>query len=219
MTSWAFPVVQGFEHRELRRATLKSSTRGSVSVKSRHEPVPLLEGQSASRPERHVSAEAQVSPTQACPCLSFCGVFLLLSSSVFPCWFPGSCLEAGSAQLPLRPSERLARVVVPHLLIAVRLPPTREGSGTKSSGRRPKNRASFRYPPTVSLYLCTGGMSSVPFSTSRNFGKKGLNSDLSQSRASFEIPVTSRASVEERRGRTKRNVGPQASWLAWLQHV
>ena len=38
--SWAFLVVQGFEHHELRRATQKSSTRGSVSVKSRHEPVP-----------------------------------------------------------------------------------------------------------------------------------------------------------------------------------
>ena len=34
-----------------------------------------------------------------------------------------------------------------HLLVAVRFPPTREGSGTKSTGRRPKNRASFRYPP------------------------------------------------------------------------
>ena len=37
-------------------------------------------------------------------------------------------------------------MVVPHLRVAVRFPPTREGSGTKSTGRRPKNRASFRYP-------------------------------------------------------------------------
>ena len=63
MMSWAFLVVQGIEHHKLRRATQKSSTRRSVSVKSRHEPVSLPEGQSASRPERLV--------TQPCPdCLS-----------------------------------------------------------------------------------------------------------------------------------------------------
>ena len=50
--SWVFLVVQGFEHHELRRATRKSSTRGSVSVKNRHEPVPQPKSQSASRPER-----------------------------------------------------------------------------------------------------------------------------------------------------------------------
>ena len=77
----------------------------------------------------------------------------LLSSLVFPCCFPGSCLEAGGAQQPLRPSEGLAGVVVPRLLVAVMFPPTREGSGTISTGRRPKNRASFRYSPTVSLYV------------------------------------------------------------------
>ena len=83
--------------------------------------------------------------------MSFCGVLSpsVLSSVVFPCWFPGSFLEAGAAQWPLRPSEGLAGVVVPHLLVAVRFLPTREGSGTKSSGRRPKNRASFRYHPSV----------------------------------------------------------------------
>ena len=59
MMSWAFPVVQGFELHKLRRASQKSSTRGSVSVKSRHEPVSLPESQSASRPERLV--------TQPCP--------------------------------------------------------------------------------------------------------------------------------------------------------
>ena len=53
------------------------------------ERVPQPKGQSASRPERLV--------TQPCPSLSFFGVLPppLLSSFVFPCWFPGSCLEAG----------------------------------------------------------------------------------------------------------------------------
>ena len=69
--------------------------------------------------------------------MSFCGVLppSLLSSVVFPCWFPGSFLEAGGAQQPLRPSEGLAGVVEPHLLVAVRFLPTREGSGTKSTGQ------------------------------------------------------------------------------------
>ena len=53
--NWAFPVVQGFENHEFRRATRKISTRGSVSVKSRHEPVALPKGQSASKPERLVT--------------------------------------------------------------------------------------------------------------------------------------------------------------------
>ena len=36
-------------------------------------------------------------------------------------------------------------MVVPHLLVSVRFPPTsREGSGNKSTGRRPENRASFQ---------------------------------------------------------------------------
>ena len=43
----------------------------------------------------------------------------------------------------------LAEVVEPHLLVAVRFPPTREGSGTKGSGRRPKNRAFFQVSPSV----------------------------------------------------------------------
>ena len=98
--------------------------------------------------------------------MSFSGVLSpsLLSSVVFPCWFPWSFLEAGAAQWPLRLTEGLAGVVGPHLLLAVRFPPTREGSDTKSSGRRPKNRASFRYPPQyvvrswVLPYLFTGGM-------------------------------------------------------------
>ena len=38
-------------------------------------------------------------------------------------------------------------MVEPHLLVAVRFPPTREGSGTKGSGRRPKNRAFFQVSP------------------------------------------------------------------------
>ena len=40
-------------------------------------------------------------------------------------------------------------MVVPHLLVAVRFPPTREGSSTKGSGRRPKNRALFQVSPSV----------------------------------------------------------------------
>ena len=36
-----------------------------------------------------------------------------------------------------------------HLLVAVRFPPTREGSGTKSSGRRPKNRAILQVSTSV----------------------------------------------------------------------
>ena len=64
--------------------------------------------------------------------------------SLAPACLSASCLEAGGAQKPLRPSEGLAGVVAPHLLVAVRFPPTREGSGTKSTGRRPENRASFQ---------------------------------------------------------------------------
>ena len=62
--------------------------------------------------------------------LSFCGELppSLLSSVVFPCWFPGCCAASPCSG---------------------KVPPTREGSGTWSTGRRPKNRASFRYLPTV----------------------------------------------------------------------
>ena len=38
-------------------------------------------------------------------------------------------------------------MVEPHLLVAVRFPPTREGSGTKGTGRRPQNRAFFQVSP------------------------------------------------------------------------
>ena len=38
-------------------------------------------------------------------------------------------------------------------LSAVRFPPTGEGSGTKSPGRRPKNRASFQVIPSVRTQL------------------------------------------------------------------
>ena len=61
--------------------------------------------------------------------MSFCFLLppSLLSSVVFPCWFPGSFLEAGGARWPLRPSEGLAEVVVSHFLVAVRFPPTSRG--------------------------------------------------------------------------------------------
>ena len=140
--SWAFPFVQGIEHHKLRRATQKSSTRGSVSVKSRHEPVPQPEGQSASRPERLV--------TQPCPLTVFpgrgrhvpapaggtSGLFFLwcapsssaLSSFVFPCWFPGSCLEAGRCAVATPAIRGVSRGgCVPHLLVAVRFPPDSKG--------------------------------------------------------------------------------------------
>ena len=166
-------------------------------------------GQSASQPNppltvfpgrgRHVPA-----PAGGASGLSFCGVLplSLLSSFVSPCWFPGSCLEAGGAQLPLRPSDGLARVVEPHLLVGVRFLPTRQG-GTKSTGRRPKNRATLQVSPVSMWYaarycriyfLDVLGLRFLapPAVTST----RGLNSDLSQSRASFKVPVTSRASVE-----------------------
>ena len=95
---------------------------------------------------RHVPA-----PSQGPSGLSFCGVLppSLLFSFIFPCWFLESCLEAGSARWPLRASEGLAGVVAPHLLVAVRFLPTREGSGTKSTGRRPKYRASLHLFPCI----------------------------------------------------------------------
>ena len=43
-------------------------------------------------------------------------------------------------------------MVEPHLLVAVRFPPTREGSGNKGSGRRPKDRAFFQVSPQ---YVCS----------------------------------------------------------------
>ena len=91
------------------RQTDPARSEPSVSVKSRHEPVPQPEGQSASRPVCLV--------THPCPGCFFqaAGVTFqlpregrraclsvrvlppsLLSSVVFPCWFPGSFLEAGA---------------------------------------------------------------------------------------------------------------------------
>ena len=99
--------------RELRRATQKSSTRGSVSVRSRHEPVSLPEGQSASRPERLVS-EAQVSPTQPLTCLSFCGVLPPPLLSFFRAGFPGVCLIAGVATSAIRGVSRCGCVTSPY---------------------------------------------------------------------------------------------------------
>ena len=136
--SWTFPVVQGLEHHKLRRATQKSSTRGSVSVKSRHEPVSLPEGQCASRPERVV--------TQPClDCFSRprasrsssrgrgVGLVFLWCAPSFsllsfpPCRFPGSCQEAGGAQQPLRPSEGLAGVFVHTSPCSGKVPPDLRG--------------------------------------------------------------------------------------------
>ena len=109
-------------------------------MKGRHEPVSQPEGQSASRPERLVTQPCPDCFSQAAgvtfqlpregrrACLSV--VLLpppLLSSVVFPCWFPASCLEAGGARWPLRPSEGLAGVVVPHLFVAKRFLPTSRG--------------------------------------------------------------------------------------------
>ena len=92
---------QGFEHNELRRATRKSSTRGSVSVKSTHEPVSLPKGQSSNRPERLVTQLSETvfpgrgrhvpAPAGGASGLSFCRVLppSLLSSFVFRAGFPG----------------------------------------------------------------------------------------------------------------------------------
>ena len=160
MMSWFFLVAQGFEHHELRQATQISSTRSSMSVKSRQEPVSLPEGQSASRPERLetppcpdcFSQAAGVTfqqPREGRRAFLSVGVLppSLLSSFVFPCWFPGELSRSRGCAVATSPIRGLAGVVVPHLRVAVRFLPTREGSGTKSTGRRPKNRASFRYPP------------------------------------------------------------------------
>ena len=43
-------------------------------------------------------------------------------------------------------------MVEPHLLVAVRLLPTREGRCTKSTGRRPKNRATLQVSLVSILY-------------------------------------------------------------------
>ena len=128
----------------------------SVSVKSRHETVPQPEGQSANRPVCLVTQPSPVSchrPRASRSSSRGRGVglvFLFLAPSFSSLFFRFSVLVsrgflgAGGARLPLRPSEGLAGVVVPHLLVAVRFPPTCEGSGTRGSGRRPKNRAFFQ---------------------------------------------------------------------------
>ena len=109
--SWVFMVVQGFEHHELRRATRESP----------NERFRVCEEQTrtcatAQRPECQ-QARAPLIPTlprlffraagvtfqlprEGASGLSFCGVLSpsLLSSFVFPCWFPGSCLEAGEVR-------------------------------------------------------------------------------------------------------------------------
>ena len=46
-------------------------------------------------------------------------------------------------------------MVETHLLVAVRFLPTREGSGTKSTGRRPKNRATLQ-ASLVSIWYAAG---------------------------------------------------------------
>ena len=122
-----------------------------VPCLSRHESVPLPKGQSANGPERLVSVEAQVSPTQPCPCLSFCGV-LPRSPLFFRFSVLVSRVLSGSRECAVATSaiRGLARVVVPHLLVSLRFHQTsREGTDTKCTGSRPKNRASFRYHLTV----------------------------------------------------------------------
>ena len=96
-----------------------------MSEKSRHEAVPLPSGQSSSRPERLVSAEARVSPTQPCPAsLSVvCSHLLFSLLSFFRAGFLGVVLKHGCA-VATSAMRGLSGVVVPHLLVAVRFPPT-----------------------------------------------------------------------------------------------
>ena len=96
-------------------------------------------------------------------------------------------------------------MVEPHLLVAVRFLPTREGSGTKSSGRRPKNRATLQVSPlsilvrslgiAVLIYLwdVLGLRFLAPPAVSS--ASEVLTQTYRSPRASFEFPVTSRASV------------------------
>ena len=116
---------------------------------------------------RHVPA-----PAGGASGLSPCCVLppSLLSSVVFLCWFLWCCLEAGGAQCPLRPSEGLAGVVVPHLRVAVRFPPTSRGQWHQEH-RAPTQEPSifsgisqqYRCINFLVGYPCSG--SSVPCST------------------------------------------------------
>ena len=168
-------------------------------MKSRHEPVPQPKGQSASRPERLL--------TQPCPdCFSrppasrssSLGrgvglVFLWCAPSFSSLFFRFSVLVSRELS-----RSRGCVVATPAirgvsrggcaawLLVAVRFPPTREGSGTKSSGRRPKYRASFQVSlqyvrrwyvflgPYLQMFWVFGSLH-LPAVTS---AIPGLNSDL-----------------------------------------
>ena len=82
----------------------------------------------------------------------------LLSSFFFPCWFPWCCLEAGGARWPLRPSEGLAEVVEPHLLVAVRFHPTSRGQwlqGLRAPTQEPRIPSGIPsvHTPLVRCYL------------------------------------------------------------------
>ena len=127
---------------------------------SRHEPVPQPEGQSASRPECLV--------TQPCPdCYSRprasrssslgrgVGLVFLLCAPSFSSLF---CrfFRAGFSGVVLKQGVRGSHfghprggVVVPHLRVAVRFSPTREGSGNKSTVLRPKNGATLQVSPSI----------------------------------------------------------------------
>ena len=145
-------------------------------MESRHEPVPQSKGQSASRPERLVTrlfcqaADVTFQLPQETG-LSFCGVLppSLRSSSVFPCWFPGSCPEAGGCAVATPAIRGVGR----------------GGCAASPRGQRHhEHRAPTQEPRNFSgispqylvrswvlPYLFTCGMSPVPSSTSRNFGK------------------------------------------------
>ena len=172
-------------------------------MKSRHEPVPQPTGQSASTPKFLVTQPCLDCFFQAAgvtfqlpregrrACLSVvCSLLLFSLLSFFRAGFPGVVQKQGLCCShfghPRGWSGWLCRISLKRQG-SIRL---REGSGTKSTGRRPKNRASFRVALQYvrrwygagygRIYRCSG--SSVLCSTSRNFGMWCLNSDLSQQR-------------------------------------
>ena len=89
--------------------------------------------------------------------MSFCDVLppSLLSSVVFPVLVSRKLSRSRRCAVATSAIRGVSWVAVSHLLVAVRFFPTREGSGTKSSGRRPKNRATFQVSP-LSMWYAAG---------------------------------------------------------------
>ena len=110
-------------------------------MKSRYESVPQPEGQSASRPEclltqpspvcfyRPRGVVFQLPREGRRACLSVvCSLLLFSLLSFFPCWFPGSCLEAGECAVATPAIREVSQEWLSrNLLVAVRFPPTSRG--------------------------------------------------------------------------------------------